>query len=137
MSPVIDALEQIGEIEWYAIRPSQLATNSEAPLFPPLITFRYKGGNAEPFQQLSDCVGAFLGKVKWIVVGSNDKNLALMPELVHEIASVSRQGTLTVVQELISTNPAFVRDAVQDFPALISHLAESLSSGSHTKSNQR
>lgn len=136
MSLVIDTLERIGEIEWYGVRPGELVTNSEVPLFPPVTTFRYKGGNAEQFQQLSNCVKAFLGKVKWIVVGAKEKNLALMPRLIHLINAVSRKGTLNVVQELISANPEFVREALQDFPALISHLGESLPSGSHEIGNQ-
>ena len=126
MTSVTKTLERLGEIEWYAIRPAALVTNSDLPTFPPMITLRYKGGNARPFQRLSECLRSYEGKTKWIVVGAKKKNLCLMPEKVYEISSRTGQGTLDVVQHLIRTNPTFVRDAVNDFETLVLHSSASL-----------
>jgi hypothetical protein len=127
MTKVINVLEQLGELEWYAIRPGQLATGDRSrPLFPPLVTFRYKSGNRIPFEKLCRVVSDYTGPVRWTVTDKGRKNLCLMPERLHQMTS---QGvaTMDAVRSLITTDPAFVDSALNDFEQLLGYLKQSFS----------
>lgn len=122
VSRVIAALERLGEIEWYVIRPSEIATGSQtAPLFPPLVTFRFRVGNQAAFERLEEYLRKYSGSVKWVVSGKGEKNLCLLPERVWESA-LGRKSMMDAINLIIQNDPSFVRLAVQDFTQLVSYL---------------
>lgn len=125
MASVTNALEKLGELEWYAVRPAELATGGvPISLFPPLVTFRYKGGNRSAYNRLLVAMRAYVGKVNWVVTGENEKNLCIMPDRVHRL--LDQQTTVTdAINALLAADPSFVASAVEDFPHLVSHVQQS------------
>ena len=122
MPSVITALERLGEIEWYVVRPSEIATGSQtAPLFPPLVTFRFKGGNQAACEKLEEHLRKYAGSVRWVVSGKGEKNLCLLPERLSDSAS-GGISMMDAIDCIIQNDPSFVRLAVHDFTQLVTYL---------------
>lgn len=126
MSRIIDTLERLGDIEWYAIRPGGIGADANQRFdMPPVITFRYRFGNERPYQRLRELISAYGGDVAWVITGENKKNLSLMPERVRQMG-LHGKGTLDAMLKMVETDPAFVQLAVQDFNRLLKYLEESI-----------
>ena len=126
MSPIVDVLKRFGEIEWYVIRPSGLAEEKTVHLAPPWITVRYRCGNAAAFQNLSQCISSYKGKLKWCVLEVDcKKNLLLIPERLRQHALFIDQKPYEASGDP-EIDESFAQVAIEDFTSLLRFLFESL-----------
>ena len=123
MARIIEVLERLGELDWYAVRPSELTAGGQIPTFRPLITLRYKEGNDRAYRLITDALTSYRGKGVWTVTGAGGKNLCLMPEAVRQ-ASDTGTGTMDAVDAMIRNDHSFVRLALNDYQDLLNYLDE-------------